>query len=77
MTKNIFRYKVVFTDADNKTTTSYHSNAAEIKDSFGIPRSSLFLMIDPTKKDIEKFRRYKITRCNIPKYVKTENVISD
>ena len=77
MTKAIYKYKVVFTDADNKTTTSYHCNASEIKKKYGIARSSLFHMLDAKKKDIEKHRRYKITRCNIPKYVKTENVIND
>jgi len=34
-------------------------------------------MLDAKKKDIEKHRRYKITRCNIPKYEKIEKVISD
>ncbi len=31
MTKAIYKYKVVFNDADNKSTTSYHCNASEIK----------------------------------------------
>ena len=77
MTKAIYKYKVVFTDADNKSTTSYHCNASEIKKKYGIARSSLFHMLDAKKKDIEKHRRYKITRCNIPKYEKIEKVIND
>ena len=70
MTNQIYKYKVVHTEADNKTTTSYFCNAKEVKQAHGIPRSSLFLMLDATKPDLEKFRKYKITRCKVPKYEK-------
>lgn len=77
MTKAIFKYKVEYKDDNNKPIKKHFCNTKEIREQLGIPRSSLFIMLDESKPDIEKFRKYKVTRCNIPKYVQTENVISD
>ena len=63
MTKSIYKYKVEY-KADGVNVITYHSNAKQIKDMYNIPKSTLFVMINPNKPDVEKFRNYEITRCN-------------
>jgi len=60
MTKAIFKYKVEYKDDNNKPIKKHFCNTTEIRQQLGIPRSSLFIMLDESKPDIEKFRKYKI-----------------
>ena len=76
MTNNYFKYKLEYT-IDGVTNTSYHKNTESIKDKFGIPRSSLFLIINPDKITPDKFRHYKCFRIREPIYEKTVRTILD
>ncbi len=76
MTKQFYKYKLEFT-CDGITNTSYHKNTQSIKNTYGIPRSSLFLIINPDKITPDKFRHYKCFRIREPVYETTERTIID
>jgi len=76
MTKQFYKYKLEFT-CDGVTNTSYHKNTESIKNTYGIPRSSLFLIINPEKDTPDKFRHYKCFRIREPIYEKTVRTILD
>jgi len=74
MTKSLYKYKVEY-KTDGVNVITYHRNAKEIKDMYSIPKSTLFIMLDISKKDVEKFRNYKITRCNKEIFEKVHKTI--
>ena len=75
MTKQFYKYKLEFT-CDGVTNISYHKNTASIKDKYGIPRSSLFLVISGNNPP-DKYRHYKCYRVKEPVYETTERTIID
>ncbi len=76
MVKQYYKYKLEFS-CDNVSTTTYHKTAQEIKDKYGIAKSSLFLIINPNKTTPEKYRHYKCTKIKEPVYETKERIILD
>ena len=76
MVKQYYKYKLEFT-CNGTTNTTYHKTADCIKNTYGIPKSSLFLIINPNKTTPEKYRHYKCTKVREPIYETTERVLID
>ncbi len=75
MVKNIFKFKAVIKDENDNETTKYFKNTKEITQQLNIPRSSIFCMINPNKRNIEKYRNVTITKCSEAVYLKVPRIL--
>ena len=73
MVKKIYKFKATISNSDLDTVeTKYFFNTKSLTDELGVPRSSIFMMLNPNKPSIEKYRHIKLERCTEPAYVIVE-----
>jgi hypothetical protein len=75
MVKNVYKFKAVIKDDNDNETTKYFKNTKEITQQLNIPRSSIFCMINPDKRNIEKYRHIKIERCSEPVFITVARIL--
>ena len=79
MVNKVYKFKATITNIDQDSQfieeTKYFFNSKQITENLGIPRSSIFMMLHPEKRNIEKFRHIKLERCKEPAYQMVERII--
>jgi len=79
MVKKVYKFKATIRNLDQDTAsieeTRYFFNSKQITENLGISRSSIFMMLDPNKRNIEKFRHITLERCKEPAYEMVERII--
>tara|TARA_R100000388_G_scaffold54439_1_gene40333 strand:+ start:958 stop:1200 length:243 start_codon:yes stop_codon:yes gene_type:complete len=79
MVNQVYKFKATITNIDQDSQfvkeTKYFFNTKQITQNLGIPRSSIFMMLHPEKRNIEKYRHIKLERCSEPAFVKVQRII--